>query len=34
LLIADMSRFQCSSCLGALQHIEGGNYARSLFILL
>jgi hypothetical protein len=34
LLVADMSRFQCASCMGALQHIEGGNYSRSLFILL
>jgi hypothetical protein len=34
LLVADMSRFQCASCMGALQHIEGENYTRSLFILL
>jgi hypothetical protein len=34
LLVADMSRFQCASCMGALQHIEGENYSRSLFILL
>jgi hypothetical protein len=34
LLVADMSRFQCASCMGALQRIEGRNYTRSLFILL
>jgi hypothetical protein len=34
ILVADMSRFQCSSCTEALKNIEGKNYVRSLFILL
>jgi hypothetical protein len=34
LLVADKSKFQCSSCSEALQHIEGKDYERSLFILL
>jgi hypothetical protein len=34
LLVADRARFQCPSCLDALQHIEGKNYTRALFILL
>ena len=33
-LVADRSKFQCGSCDGALQRIEGAGYKRSLFILL
>jgi hypothetical protein len=34
LLVADMARFQCPSCIDAIKNIEGGSYERSLFILL
>jgi hypothetical protein len=33
-LTADKSKFQCTSCTETLQHIEGMNYSRSLFIIL
>ena len=34
LLIADKSKFQCSSCRDALKNIAGETYQRSLFLLL
>jgi len=34
LLVVDISRYQCPSCTNALKNIEGGNYDRSLFLLL
>ena len=34
LLVEDINRFQCPSCVEALKTIEGGNYERSLFLLL
>jgi len=34
LLVADISKFHCLSCMEALKNIEGKNYERSLFMLL
>jgi hypothetical protein len=34
LLVADMYKFDCPSCMEALKNIEGKNYERSLFMLL
>jgi Alginate lyase len=34
LLVADMSKYDCPSCMEALKNIEGKNYERSLFMLL
>jgi Alginate lyase len=34
ILVADKSKFQCSSCTNALQQIEGKDYQRCLFVLL